>query len=272
MRSLACIEVFRRLLHQSMLNALPQSGFALHSKWLQPVSWWHVAKSNSFALSKTYFCLTWIYVWTSDNFLRSTLVELGCFGDPNLDMKTLLMKAWEDYHAWCKENKVHPGQGRFTPGLVSWKLMMCNLLFMDFHACLHAFHWTKTEQNAYMFGSVYCLVSKWHSVLRIRLYRSNSMMLFASKPRFSNAIMVPIWLPKHGMGESCAIGYQTAQILCMTMRIHLLIRDVFLVGGFRPMAMWFRMGVCCTRSWQWILTFKTMIEIVFVFIFVFSWV
>jgi hypothetical protein len=33
-------------------------------------------------------------------------------------MKTLLVQAWEDYHAWCKENKVHPGQGRFTPGLV----------------------------------------------------------------------------------------------------------------------------------------------------------
>ena len=62
--------------------------------------------------------------WTSHVLLRSTLVELGCFGDPTLDMKTLLVQAWEDYHAWCKENKVHPGQGRFTPGLVSWQLMM----------------------------------------------------------------------------------------------------------------------------------------------------
>lgn len=66
--------------------------------------------------------------------------------------------------------------------------------------------------------------------------------------------MVPIWLPKHGMEGYCVTGCQTAQMLCMAMCIQLLIHDVFLVGGFRPMAMWFRMSVCCTRSWQWILT------------------
>ena len=76
--------------------------------------------------------------------LRSTLVELGCFGDPALDMKTLLSEAWEDYHAWCKENKVHPGQGRFTPGLVSWQLMISNLRARNFVGMMLTEHaaWT----------------------------------------------------------------------------------------------------------------------------------
>lgn len=140
-RSFACIKVFRHLLHQSVFNALPQSGFALHCKWLQPVSWWHVMNSSSFLSSKEYIVLfylkhVWTF-WTSHMLLRSTLVELGCFGDPTLDMKTLLVEAWEDYHAWCKENKVHPGQGRFTPGLVSWQLMIGIFSKMDrFRFCM----------------------------------------------------------------------------------------------------------------------------------------
>lgn len=61
-------------------------------------------------------------------FSRSTLVELGCFGDPASQMKELLLEAWEDYRAWCKEQKVNTGQGRFTPGLVTQICAMCNLL------------------------------------------------------------------------------------------------------------------------------------------------
>ena len=66
------------------------------------------------------------WVWTM-MFLRNTLVELGCFGDPALQMKALLLEAWEDYRAWCKEQKVNTGQGRFTPGLATQICAMCNL-------------------------------------------------------------------------------------------------------------------------------------------------
>ena len=71
--------------------------------------------------------MTICLVWTM-TFSRSTLVELGCFGDPASQMKELLLEAWEDYRAWCKEQKVNTGQGRFTPGLATQICAMCNLL------------------------------------------------------------------------------------------------------------------------------------------------
>ena len=50
-----------------------------------------------------------------------TLVQLGYFGDPAGDLKGILLDAWDDNRAWCKEKKITPAQGRFTPNLVAWQ-------------------------------------------------------------------------------------------------------------------------------------------------------
>ena len=75
---------------------------------------------------------TYVLLWTLLVFRfwlsRSTLVELGCFGDPALQMKALLLEAWEDFRAWCKDQRIHTGQGRFTSGLAT---QMCTMLFFS---------------------------------------------------------------------------------------------------------------------------------------------
>ena len=35
-----------------------------------------------------------------------TLVQLGYFGDPAGDLKGILLDAWDDNRAWCKEKRL----------------------------------------------------------------------------------------------------------------------------------------------------------------------